>query len=122
MRNFLLRVFVSFIFSSSAYASTMYCKVDTAYVCTDNGCSEVKSEIFINIDVVRKTYQRGDSKGIDTHNMNVYSSGQYVIAEIPGSAYLKIDASNDLNDLSFFEIVHLGLKTWNNFGKCKANN
>ena len=119
MKKLFRIVLLSLLLSGNAYATSMYCKVEKAYSCSDKGCKEVKSEIFINIDVVRKTYQRGDSKGIDTHNMNVYSSGHYVIAEIPGSAYLKIDASNDL---SFFEIVHLGLNTWNNFGKCKTNN
>ena len=119
MRNFLLTIFVFLIFSSSAYASTMYCKVDTAYVCTDNGCSEVKSNIFVNLDTERNTYQRGDDKGIDTYKMNIYKSGLFVIAEIPGSATLKIDTQDDLK---FVEVVQLGLKTWNNFGKCKVNN
>ena len=50
--------------------------------------------------------------------MNIYKSGNYVIAEIPGSASLKIDTQNNLE---FVEIVHLGLKTWNNYGNCKLN-
>ena len=107
------------LFGGSAYASTMYCKVDTAHVCTNSGCSEVKSNIFINLDTERKTYQRGDDKGIDTYDMNIYKSGLYVIAEIPGSASLKIDTQDDLN---FVEVLQLGIKTWNNFGKCKINN
>ena len=119
MRNFLLTIFVSLIFSSSTYASTMYCKVDTAHVCTDSGCNEVKSNIFVNLDTERNTYQRGDDKGIDTYEMNIYKSGLFVIAEIPGSATLKIDTQDDLK---FVEVVQLGLKTWNNFGKCKVNN
>ena len=107
------------LLSTSVYASTMYCKVDEAYACNEKGCTKVKSEIFINLDTERKTYQRGYSKGIDTYYINIYKSGNYIIADIAGSATLKIDTQNDLK---FVEIVHLGLKTWNNFGKCKLNN
>ena len=51
--------------------------------------------------------------------MNIYKSGSFVIAEIPGSASLKIDTQDDLK---FVEVVQLGLNTWNNFGKCIVNN
>ena len=55
----------------------------------------------------RKTYQRGDSKGIDTYDMNIYKSGNYIIADIAGSATLKIDTHNDLKFvvLSYIEDV-----------------
>jgi hypothetical protein len=119
MNRYFLIILISLFVGASAYASTMYCKVDTAYVCTDNGCSEVKSNIFVNLDTERNTYQRGDDKGIDTYEMNIYKSGTFVVAEIPGSATLKIDTQDDLK---FVEVVQLGLKTWNNFGKCKVNN
>lgn len=119
MNRYFLIILISLFVGASAYASTMYCKVDTAYVCTDNGCSEVKSNIFVNLDTERNTYQRGDDKGIDTYEMNIYKSGLFVIAEIPGSATLKIDTQDDLK---FVEVVQLGLKTWNNFGKCNVNN
>lgn len=119
MKKILSILVLCLLFSASAYASTMYCKVDTAYVCTDSGCNEVKSNIFVNLDTERNTYQRGDDKGIDTYEMNIYKSGMFVVAEIPGSATLKIDTQDDLK---FVEVVQLGLKTWNNFGKCKVNN
>ena len=107
------------VLSGGAIASTMYCKVDISHVCTETGCNEVESDIFVNLDTERKTYQRGDDKGIDTYDMNIYKSGTFVVAEIPGSASLKIDTQDDLK---FVEVVQLGLKTWNNFGKCKLNN
>ena len=119
MKKLLGILVLGLLLSTSVYASTMYCKVDEAYTCNEKGCTKVKSEIFINLDTERKTYQRGDSKGIDTYDMNIYKSGNYIIADIAGSATLKIDTQNDLK---FVEIVHLGLKTWNNFGKCKLNN
>ena len=119
MKKIVSILVLNFLFSGIAYSSTMYCKVETAHVCTNGGCSEVKSNIFINLDTERKTYQRGDDKGIDTYDMNIYKSGLFVIAEIPGSASLKIDTKDDLN---FVEVVQLGLRTWNNFGKCKINN
>ena len=119
MKKFLVLVVLVLLISTSTYASTIYCKVDNAYVCTEKGCSKVKSEIFINLDTERKTYQRGDSKGIDTYDMNLYKSGNYIIADIAGSASLKIDTQQDFK---FVEIVHLGLKTWNNFGMCKLDN
>ena len=115
----IILIITSLIFCSTAYSSTIYCKVDNAHVCTDNGCNEIKSNIFINLDTERNTYQRGDDKGIDTYEMNIYKSGFFVIAEIPGSATLKIDTQDDLK---FVEVVQLGLKTWNNFGKCKIHN
>ena len=119
MKKLLGIVVLGLLLYGNAYASTMYCKVDNSYTCTKKGCSKVKSEIFINLDTERNSYQRGDSKGIDTYDMNIYKSGNYVIAEIPGSASLKIDTQNNLE---FVEIVHLGLKTWNNYGNCKLNN
>lgn len=119
MKKIIFLIIASFMFCSTSYSSTMYCKVDTAYVCTDRGCKEVESNIFVNLDTERSTYQRGDDKGIDTYDMNIYKSGLFVVAEIPGSAKLKIDTQKDLK---FVEIVQFGLKTWNNFGKCKVNN
>ena len=100
------------------FAEQIYCKVDKAYKCDSSGCKPFKSEIFINLDTDRNTYQRGDSKGIDTYDMRVYKSGAFVIAEVSGSAFLKIDL---LNTSEFVEIVHLGLNTYNNFGKCNLN-
>ena len=119
MKKFIFILSLSFFLCGNAIASTMYCKVNSAYVCDDSGCSKVKSNIFVNLDTERNTYQRGDDKGIDTYDMNIYKSGFFVIAEIPGSATLKIDTQDDLK---FVEVVQLGLKTWNNFGKCKINN
>ena len=118
MKKLLGIVVLCLLLSSNVYGSTIYCKVNNAYARTEKECKKVKSEIFINLDTERKTYQRGDSKGIDTHDMNIYKSGSYIIAEIPGSASLKIDSQNDLK---FVEIVHLGLNTWNNYGMCKLN-
>ena len=45
--------------------------------------------------------------------MNFYNSGAFRIAEIKGGAFLKLDAENN-----FVEVIHLGLVTVNNFGKC----
>ena len=106
------------LLGGNAYAETIYCKVDTAFICSSSGCKQIKSEIFINLDTERNTYQRGDSKGIDTYDMNMYKSGNFVIAEVTGRASLKIDIANSMN---FVEVVQLGLTTYNNFGKCKLN-
>ena len=119
MKKIIFLIITSIIFCSTAYSSTIYCKVNTAHVCKDTGCSEVRSNIFVNLDTERNTYQRGDDKGIDTYDVNIYKSGSFVIAEIPGSAKLKIDTQDDLK---FVEVVQLGLNTWNNFGRCKINN
>ena len=50
--------------------------------------------------------------------MSMYKSGNFVTAEVAGSASLKIDVADTMN---FVEIVQLGLTTYNNFGKCKLN-
>jgi hypothetical protein len=114
----LLLIIVLGLLSGNAYAETIYCKVDTAFICNSTGCKQIKSEIFINLDTERNTYQRGDSKGIDTYNMSMYKSGNFVTAEVAGSASLKIDIADTMN---FVEIVQLGLTTYNNFGKCKLS-
>ena len=105
-------------FCGNAYAETIYCKVDTTFICSSTECKQTKSEIFVNLDTERNTYQRGDSKGIDTYDMNMYKSGNFVIVEVTGRASLKIDIANNMN---FVEVVQLGLTTYNNFGKCKLN-
>lgn len=119
MKKILNLILIFFFLSNTlANASTMYCKVDKAYKCEEGGCNEFKSEIFINIDTNRNTYQRGDTKGLDTYNMNIFKSGNFIIAEVEGSATLKIDT---INNMRFVEIVHLGLSSYNNFGMCKLN-
>ena len=119
MKKILSIIFFSLILSGNVFAETIYCKVKSTFVCNADECKKSKSEIFINLDTERKTYQRGDNKGIDTYDMQIYKSGNFVIAEIPSSASLKIDAANNMN---FVEVVQLGLTTYNNFGTCKLNN
>ena len=118
MKKILIAAALLFYMIGYAYAETIYCKVDTAFICSSSGCKQIKSEIFVNLDTERNTYQRGDSKGIDTYDMNMYKSGNFVIAEVTGRASLKIDIVNGMN---FVEVVQLGLTTYNNFGKCKLN-
>ena len=119
MKKLLSIIIFSLLLSGNVYAETIYCKVDTTFICSSTECKQTKSEIFVNLDTERNTYQRGDSKGIDTYDMNMYKSGNFVIAEVTGRASLKIDIANGMN---FVEVVQLGLTTYNNFGKCKLNN
>ena len=118
MKKLLSIIIFSMLLSGNVYAETIYCKVDTTFICSSTECKQTKSEIFVNLDTERNTYQRGDSKGIDTYNMSMYKSGNFVTAEVAGSASLKIDVADTMN---FVEIVQLGLTTYNNFGKCKLN-
>ena len=118
MKKLLSIIIFSLLLSGNVYAETIYCKVDTTFICSSTECKQTKSEIFVNLDTERNTYQRGDSKGIDTYDMNMYKSGNFVIAEVTGRASLKIDIVNSMN---FVEVVQLGLTTYNNFGKCKLN-
>ena len=119
MKKFISIIIFSFFLSGNVFAETIYCKVDSSFICNSNECVKKKSEIFINLDTERNTYQRGDSKGIDTYDMNMYKSGNFVIAEVPGSASLKMDITGNMN---FVEVVQLGLTTYNNFGTCRLNN
>ena len=114
MKKLLGILVLGLLWCNVGVAEELYCKVEKAFRCDAKGCKEFKSQIFINLDTDRKIYQRGDSKGIDTHDMNFYQSGIYRLAEIDGGSFLKIDPEN-----SFVEVVHLGLVTVNNFGKCK---
>jgi len=118
MKKLLSIIIISLLLGGKVYAETIYCKVDTTFICSSTECKQTKSEIFVNLDTERNTYQRGDSKGIDTYDMNMYKSGNFVIAEVTGRASLKIDIANGMN---FVEVVQLGLTTYNNFGKCKLN-
>ena len=113
MKKLSLYLFLCLIFCNISYAGQLYCKVENAFRCNADGCKKFKSGIFINLDTDRKIYQRGDSQGMDTHDMNFYNSGAFRIAEIKGGAFLKLDSENN-----FLEVVHLGLVTVNNFGKC----
>jgi len=118
MKKLLSITALLFCMCGYAYAEIIYCKVESVFVCSSTGCKQTKSETFINLDTERNIYQRGDSKGIDTYNMNTYKSGNFITAEVPGIASLKIDVADTMN---FVEIVQLGLTTYNNFGKCKSN-
>ena len=118
MKKFISIIIFSLLLSGNVFAETIYCKVDSSFICNSNECVKKKSEIFVNLDTERNTYQRGDSKGIDTYDMEMYKSGNFVTAEVQGRASLKIDIANSMN---FVEIVQLGLTTYNNFGKCKLN-
>ena len=118
MKKLLSIIIFSMLLSGNVYAETIYCKVDTTFICSSTECKQTKSEIFVNLDTERNTYQRGDSKGIDTYDMEMYKSGNFVTAEVQGRASLKIDIANGMN---FVEVVQLGLTTYNNFGKCKLN-
>tara|TARA_B100001964_G_scaffold89427_1_gene100497 strand:+ start:299 stop:643 length:345 start_codon:yes stop_codon:yes gene_type:complete len=114
MKKLSLYVFLVLMWCNASVAEELYCKVEKAFRCDAESCKEFKSQIFINLDTDRKIYQRGDSKGVDTHDMNFYQSGIYRLAEIDEGSFLKIDPEN-----SFVEVFHLGLVTVNNFGKCK---
>ena len=118
MKKLLSIIIFSLLLGGNVYAETIYCKVDTTFICSSTECKQTKSEIFVNLDTERNTYQRGDSKGIDTYNMKMYKSRNFVTAVVEGRASLKIDIANSMN---FVEIVQLGLTTYNNFGKCKLN-
>ena len=118
MKKLLSIIVFGLLLSGNVYAETIYCKVDTTFICSSTECKQTKSEIFVNLDTERNTYQRGDSKGIDTYDMEMYKSGNFVTAVVEGRASLKIDIANSMN---FVEIVQLGLTTYNNFGKCKLN-
>ena len=100
------------------FAIELYCKVENAFRCNADGCKKFESSIFINLDTDRKIYQRGDSQGMDTYEMEAFNDvgafRYYVLSEKKGGAFIKLDAENN-----FVEVVHLGLVTVNNFGKCK---
>ena len=82
MKKLLSIIIFSLLLSGNVYAETIYCKVDTTFICSSTECKQTKSEIFVNLDTERNTYQRGDSKGIDTYDMNMYKSGNFVTAEV----------------------------------------
>ena len=119
MKKLLLIMVLSLLLvSGNAYATLINCSVSKAYKCESNGCSELNSEISINIDTKEETYQRDDNKNIKTYDLHIYKSGNFVIAEVGESTLFKMNTQNDKN---FVEITYLGLSTYNNFGLCKFN-
>ena len=110
----LLGILVLLFWCNVGVAEELYCKVEKAFRCDAKGCKEFKSQIFISLDTDRKIYQRGDSKGMDTYDMNFFQAGIYRIAETArGGAILKLDPENN-----FVEVAHTGTIAINNFGKC----
>ena len=118
MKKFLVIVVLAFLINTNANATLINCKVDKAFKCESNGCSELNSEISINIDTKEETYQRDDNKNIKTYDLHIYKSGNFVIAEVGESTLFKMNTQNDKN---LVEITYLGLSTYNNFGLCKFN-
>ena len=110
--------FILLLINTNAYATLINCSVSKAYKCESNGCSELNSEILINIDTKEETYKRTDRIGTKTYDLHIYKSGNYVIAEVGESTIFKMDNENNK---SFVEITHIGLATYNNFGVCKFN-
>ena len=55
MKKLLIAAALLFYMTGYAYAETIYCKVDTAFICSSSGCKQIKSEIFINLDTERNT-------------------------------------------------------------------
>ncbi len=109
-------VFSLLLISFNANATVLICKVDKAFKCEDNGCNELNSEIYINIDTLEDTYQKTDSKGTKTYDLHIYKSGTFVIAEVGESTIFKMDTKNNKN---FVEITYQELVAYNNFGICK---
>ena len=118
MKKFLVIVVLAFLINTNANATLINCKVDKAFKCESNGCSELNSEILINIDTQEKTYKRTDRIGTKTYDLHIYKVGNYVIAEVGESTIFKMDNENNK---SFVEITYIGLATYNNFGICKFN-
>jgi len=118
MKKFLVIVVLAFLINTNANATLINCKVDKAFKCESNGCSELNSEILINIDTKEETYKRTDRIGTKTYDLHIYKVGNYVIAEVGESTIFKMDNENNK---SFVEITYIGLATYNNFGICKFN-
>ena len=106
------------LINSNAYATLINCSVSKAYKCESNGCSELTSEILIDIDTVEETYKKTSRTGTKTYDLHIYKSGKYVIAEVSESTIFKM---NNENNKSFIEITYIDLITYNNFGVCKFN-
>ena len=118
MKKLLGILVLGLLWCNVGFAIELYCKVENAFRCNADCCKKFESSIFINLDTDRKIYQRGDSQGMDTYEMEAFNEvgtfRYYVLSEKKGGAFIKLDAENN-----FVEVVHLGLVTVNNFGKCK---
>ena len=119
MKKFLVIVVLSLLLiKGNAYAIIINCNVNKAFKCESEGCTELNSEISININTSEETYQRTDTIGTKNYDLHIYKSGKFVIAEVGESTIFKMDTQNNK---SFVEITYLDLVTYNNFGICKFN-
>ena len=117
MKKLLGIVVLGLLLSSNAFAEQLICKVKKAYKCSYDKCTEYKSEIVLKLNTDNYVYERSDSKGSDKYDAKIYKSGTYIIAEIQGSTFLKIELTDDL---MFVEVAHLGLESYNSFGNCQV--
>jgi len=119
MKKFLVIAVLSLLLvKENAYATIINCSVNKAFKCGSEGCTELNSEISININTSEETYQRTDRIGTKNYDLHIYKSGKFVIAEVGESTIFKMDTQNNK---SFVEITYLDLVTYNNFGICKFN-
>ena len=119
MKKFLVIAVLSLLLvKENAYATIINCSVNKAFKCGSEGCTELNSEILINIDTKEETYKRTDRIGTKTYDLHIYKVGNYVIAEVGESTIFKMDNENNK---SFVETTYIGLATYNNFGICKFN-
>ena len=52
MKKLLSIIIFSLLLGGNVYAETIYCKVDTTFICSSAECKQTKSEIFVNLDLL----------------------------------------------------------------------
>ena len=58
MKKFISIIIFSLLLSGNVFAETIYCKVDSSFICNSNECVKKKSEIFINLDTTKYLSKR----------------------------------------------------------------
>jgi hypothetical protein len=104
------------------------CRADTTAVCGPNGCttSVARSDAEIRIDLNSGWYQRCDSRGCDSYEAEIYPSGIYIIAELPGRAtFAKLETPldvRDVNSMRYIEVATAGVTAFLHHGVCLKQN
>jgi len=100
------------------------CRADTLAVCGPTSCDRgaARSDAEIRIDLDTGWYRRCDARGCDSYLAEIYRSGIYTYAEIPGSGtFVKMETSldvRDVNSMRYIEVATAGIIAFVDHGVC----
>ena len=86
MNKFIVAAIIAFTLSTSATAKPLLCKWTEKQQCDPGrGCKAISpGTVIVKLDPQTREYSRCDTKGCDTYQANINSSGLFNVYELPG--------------------------------------